>query len=239
MNALKKRGLTGEELRRIMWGRASISSPAKVSKKYEPIRQNSFFVIVFFLFSSNRKPRDAADLYGTAATGGAINSAMDVMNFAADIVVPVNGTMTPASLAPKTLKQNELNSGAAQPKAQHSVDFKDPLRELVLIAETIGVDGETKDTAVLSSVNSLANQAAVLEHVQEVRPVSLVQQTGAVPALGVVPTGGTGSTTLNLFQDPKDMVDPVKEQEFLRRLEQLEDGDSEGIDGNITENRCL
>lgn len=33
LNALKSRGLTGEELRRIMWGRASISSPTKVSKK--------------------------------------------------------------------------------------------------------------------------------------------------------------------------------------------------------------
>lgn len=33
LNALKSRGLTGEELRRIMWGRASITSPTKVSKK--------------------------------------------------------------------------------------------------------------------------------------------------------------------------------------------------------------
>lgn len=34
LNALKQRGLTGEELRRIMWGRQSISSPTKVPKKY-------------------------------------------------------------------------------------------------------------------------------------------------------------------------------------------------------------
>lgn len=33
LNALSKRGLTGEELRRIMWGRASISSPTKEPKK--------------------------------------------------------------------------------------------------------------------------------------------------------------------------------------------------------------
>lgn len=34
LNELKKRGMTGEELRRIMWGRASISTPTKVTKKY-------------------------------------------------------------------------------------------------------------------------------------------------------------------------------------------------------------
>lgn len=33
LNALKSRGLSGEELRRIMWGRASITSPTKESKK--------------------------------------------------------------------------------------------------------------------------------------------------------------------------------------------------------------
>lgn len=33
LDALKRRGLTGEELRRIMWGRASISSPTKEAKK--------------------------------------------------------------------------------------------------------------------------------------------------------------------------------------------------------------
>lgn len=33
LNALKNRKLTGEELRRIMWGRASISSPTKEPRK--------------------------------------------------------------------------------------------------------------------------------------------------------------------------------------------------------------
>lgn len=34
LGELKKRGMTGEEMRRLMWGRASITSPKKVSKKY-------------------------------------------------------------------------------------------------------------------------------------------------------------------------------------------------------------
>lgn len=33
LTELKKRGMTGEEMRRMMWGRASITSPKKVSKK--------------------------------------------------------------------------------------------------------------------------------------------------------------------------------------------------------------
>lgn len=33
LGELKKRGMTGEEMRRLMWGRASITSPKKVSKK--------------------------------------------------------------------------------------------------------------------------------------------------------------------------------------------------------------
>lgn len=38
LNELKKRSMTGEELRRIMWGRSSITSPAKISKKYSLLR---------------------------------------------------------------------------------------------------------------------------------------------------------------------------------------------------------
>lgn len=33
LGELKKRSMTGEEMRRLMWGRASITSPKKVSKK--------------------------------------------------------------------------------------------------------------------------------------------------------------------------------------------------------------
>lgn len=39
LGELKKRGMTGEEMRRLMWGRASITSPKKVSKKYAGCNQ--------------------------------------------------------------------------------------------------------------------------------------------------------------------------------------------------------
>lgn len=189
------------------------------------IRKTNYLVSIF-----QRKPRDAIYApYQTDHTGGALNSALDVMNYAADIVVPVNGPMTPASLTPKTIIPNQ---DAHSVTTTHSVNFKDPLRELVLIAETIGDDETKTDTAVLSSVNSLAIQAAVLENVHEIRPVSVVQPAQIVPSHAAIGKGQTGTTTLNMFQDPKDNVDPVKEREFLKRLELLEDGDSEGIDGN-------
>lgn len=170
-----------------------------------------------------RKPITAH--YQTDHTGGALNSALDGMNYAANIVAPVNGPMTPASTAPKTIIP------VGHSATTNSVNFKDPLRELVLIAETIDV-GETNDTAVLSSVNSLAIQAAVLGSVQEVPPLAIIKTAPVLPISTAV-VGTAGSTTLNLFQDSKDMVDPVKEREFLLRLEQLEDGDSEAFDGNL------
>lgn len=118
------------------------------------------------------------------------------------------------------------------------IDYKDPLRELVLISEAICIDD--KDTTYLSNVKILAKEATVLEHIKEVLP----EQAGLMP-LSPAPLGGQHtpsasiagktaasevSTTLNLFQDPKDMVDPIKEREFLKKLEALDD-DSEGFDG--------
>lgn len=117
-------------------------------------------------------------------------------------------------------------------------DYKDPLRELVLISEAICIDD--KDTTYLSNVKILAKEATVLEHIKEVLP----EQAGLMP-LSPAPLGGQHpqstavagkvavpevTSTLNLFQDPKDMVDPIKEREFLKKLEALDD-DSEGFDG--------
>ncbi|XP_012350046.1 uncharacterized protein LOC100868270 isoform X3 [Apis florea] len=63
INELKKRGLTGEELRRIMWGRASFSTPVRVSPKgVEP----QVSVV-------------------TAGFGDALTTALDVMAFAHDL----------------------------------------------------------------------------------------------------------------------------------------------------------
>lgn len=62
---------------------------------------------------------------------------------------------------------NSLNSQTTER------DYKDPLRELVLISEAICIN----DTAYLTNVKSLAKEASVLEHVKEVLP----EQAGQMP----------------------------------------------------------
>ncbi|KAJ6638187.1 Nuclear transcription factor Y subunit gamma, partial [Pseudolycoriella hygida] len=190
LNALHKRGLTGEELRRIMWGRASISSPTKEPKK------------------KLRDPNDPFDV----STGGALSSALDVMSFAHDIVMcndPPTTTQTKdhasksntqvtnqlgqplpkneqVAARPSTvgssitandqqiLQTNNSASLTQLPNFQATErDYKDPLRELVLISEAICIN----DTAYLTNVNSLAKEASVLEHVKEVLP----EQAGQMP----------------------------------------------------------
>lgn len=142
----------------------------------------------------------------------------------------VNSMLT--QLHSHSLPTPETVASALLPSS--SADYKDPLRELVLISEAICVS----DTAAYqTNVKSLAKEATVLEHIREVHP----EQAGLMP-LSPAPLGGHYAATtpaaaaaplatkLNLFQDPKDMVDPVKEREFLKKLEALDD-DSEGFDG--------
>lgn len=139
-------------------------------------------------------------------------------------------------------------------------DYKDPLRELVLISEAICIN----DTAYLTNVKSLAKEATVLEHVKEVLP----EQAGQMPVpmtlyiiynISIIETAilFTAVESSNfqaspaplrphpiaaptemqnistMFTDPKDIVDPVKEQEFMRKLQALEDTDSECFDGRV------
>lgn len=243
-----------------------------------------------------RKPKDINDPFG-AKSGGALDSAVNVMSFAHDIVMcsdpPVSttsGLVTGTTITTTTVTTNSnktvtvskvpngmsthkssatliKNASVPNPESgainsmltqlhgtgslpastagQHTItgltpgiDYKDPLRELVLISEAICIDD--KDTTYLSNVKILAKEATVLEHIKEVLP----EQAGLMP-LSPAPLGGqhppstviAGKTavpevtsTLNLFQDPKDMVDPIKEREFLKKLEALDD-DSEGFDG--------
>ncbi|XP_037029755.1 uncharacterized protein LOC119069730 [Bradysia coprophila] len=244
LNALSKRGLTGEELRRIMWGRASISSPTKEPKK---------------------KVRDPNDPFGVTS-GGALSSAVDVMSFAHDIVMcndTVNTSqtkdvqnrssaqqITQPSLKNEMAMSQPMAAGNVNPSsnqqqisqanttmmAQNNFpctqtvekDYKDPLRELVLISEAICIN----DTAYLTNVKSLAKEATVLEHVKEVLP----EQAGQMPASPAplrphpIPAPTEMQNISTMFTDPKDIVDPIKEKEFMRKLQALEDTDSECFD---------
>ncbi|EAT38898.1 AAEL009258-PA [Aedes aegypti] len=199
LNELKKRNMTGEELRRIMWGRSSITSPAKISKKKKIYEEEDPF---------------------------AITNAIDVMSFTQDIVMVSSEPTGPPTIDPSkpaTIAVKPQTAPAAQPipeippqpplvKRQSVVsappayddfppmkDYKDPLRELVIISESPSVDDH-----YVQSCKTLANDASTLDH----------------DTLG----------QLNPFLEAKDVVDPVKEREFLKTLEALEDTDSEAAE---------
>lgn len=86
---------------------------------------------------------------------------------------PVAGNATQANnqqilQANNAMTQNQLPNFHVAER-----DYKDPLRELVLISEAICIN----DTAYLTNVKSLAKEASVLEHVKEVLP----EQAGQMP----------------------------------------------------------
>ncbi|XP_031621236.1 transient receptor potential cation channel subfamily V member 4 isoform X2 [Contarinia nasturtii] len=196
LNALKSRGLTGEELRRIMWGRASITSPTKVSKK--KMTQNMGI------------GQQAVNAAGVATTG-ALSTAVDRMSFAHDIVM-----MTDDAIA--------IGLGLDVENADKV--FKDPLRELILMSENTSAKVDE------SYATNLAKEASVLSHVKEIhletktaptpipKPATLV-----TPAM--VPQDAKSLTTA--FQDKTNMVDPVKEREFLMKISAMEESDTEGV----------
>ncbi|CAD7091762.1 unnamed protein product, partial [Hermetia illucens] len=207
LSALKKRGMTGEELRRIMWGRASITSPTKVSKK---------------------KLKDPYNIF--CGTNNAIGTAIDVMSFTHDIVLcaenpeqeqNINNSKPAANIAiGKPVINTTVN--------RTSSSVIDPLRELVLMSET----GTSTDTNYLNSVQQLANQASIL--VQAVPAIPDICNSSSTKATSPKHTQlqtGTEITNMSsIFQDPKDIIDPKKEKAFLKQLEVLEDTeDSDGF----------
>ncbi|XP_059616781.1 uncharacterized protein LOC132261808 [Phlebotomus argentipes] len=200
LNALKKRGLTGEELRRIMWGRASISSPTKVTKK-------------------KRDPNDPF----------AISAAIDVMAFTHDIVLCGDGMEPDGTMMPQPGTQGKMSvKGSLHPsQLMHtSVDYKDPLRELVLISEAICVN----DKNYMANIQTLAKEATVLENILEVPLKSKEPKPVPVKAAPLPPVAvGLQSAANTLFQNPNDVIDPEKEKAFLKQLEALEDTDSEAF----------
>ncbi|XP_076664400.1 transient receptor potential cation channel subfamily V iav [Andrena cerasifolii] len=82
INELRKRGMTGEELRRIMWGRASFSTPVRISPNVE-------------------QPQVSAV---TAGFGGALTTALDMMAFAHDLDLSTATEGIPTSIDAKQSK---------------------------------------------------------------------------------------------------------------------------------------
>ncbi|XP_076222238.1 transient receptor potential cation channel subfamily V iav isoform X3 [Nomia melanderi] len=84
---LRKRGMTGEELRRIMWGRASFSTPVRISPNID-------------------EPQVSAV---TAGFGGALTTALDMMAFAHDIDLSTATEGIPTNVDAKQMKPKVSN----------------------------------------------------------------------------------------------------------------------------------
>ncbi|XP_037824937.1 uncharacterized protein LOC119613071 [Lucilia sericata] len=202
LNALKKRGMTGEEMRRLMWGRASISSPIKIAKQ---------------------KLKDPYNLSAVNATGQSnITSAMDMLNFAND---PTSSTGT-----------------AFRASTAACVAVPDPFRELVLKADE---PPEIHDPQFYAALKELANKAFDLVQqtlkAQEIKPKIAIEATSLKDVKLTKPPETTNVTDTTdtvamplagnlttLFQDPKDMVDPKKLEQFLKMVAEVETEESDG-----------
>ncbi|XP_017013046.2 uncharacterized protein iav [Drosophila takahashii] len=206
LTALKKRGMTGEEMRRLMWGRASISSPVKVAKQ---------------------KLKDPYNLHADSD----FTNAMDMLTFANN----------PASSNGVVLRSSA--STAAPPPAPPAPD---PFRELIMMSDQ---RPETHDPHYFAGLQQLANKAFdLVEQTMKTQP----QQAAPPPPVVKSPldaqpvTPGTGSATpaappppdlmamplpisnlSNLFQDPKEIVDPKKLEEFMAMLAEVETEESD------------
>lgn len=99
--------------------------------------------------------------------------------------------------------------------------FNDPLRDLILLSEVILIDDEED---FLRNVKSLAEDSSCLDYVLEVRSTDSYNQLQQQRKQDLMKSN-TLEQGISLFQNPKEIVDPVKEAEFLKTLELLEDSD--------------
>nr|XP_015838709.1 PREDICTED: uncharacterized protein LOC658747 isoform X2 [Tribolium castaneum] len=236
INALKKRGLTGEEMRCLMWGRESINTPVKTKK---PVKD------------------PLLDPQGPNLTGGfgdALTTALDVMTFTHDLDIVgasqgLNLATNPKPVPPTTTASavtvnNQINSALnAQQKAvagagvgalamigtvtqltdsqgyimQNSVKkeekivatLEDPFRELVINANDSNCDPE--------KLKMLALSAANLKDVEELSVAK--PQTKSVKSLA------------GIFAGTETFVRKVEET-IKKKYAALDPSDSEGFGGN-------
>ncbi|XP_030381037.1 uncharacterized protein LOC115628914 [Scaptodrosophila lebanonensis] len=206
LTALKKRGMTGEEMRRLMWGRASISSPVKVAKQ------------------------KLKDPYNVNMESDFTN-AMDMLTFANN----------PASSAGVPLR-------TTAPAVKEMPSAPDPFRDLIMMSDQ---RPETHDPHYFAGLQQLANKAFdLVEQTMKTQP-SLAKRGSALgaPSDGPIPKTATAQPTqsgaasavadpvpvpipltsnlTNLFQDPKDIVDPKKLEEFMKLLAEVETEESD------------
>lgn len=108
--------------------------------------------------------------------------------------------------------------------------YKDPLRELILMAE------ESVAKVDEQYATNLAKEASILNNVKEIRiDVNLTKAAlKPVTILTAAPQLAQKEATnlSSVFQDKKGIVDPAKEHEFLMKLNAMEESDTEFV-GNV------
>ncbi|KAL1138771.1 hypothetical protein AAG570_008833 [Ranatra chinensis] len=124
---LKKRNMSGEQLRRLMWDRASISTPVKM-----PISPLADALI------TDRQQEDSPQGGQPQGFGGALTAALDVMAFTHDL-----------DLSASTNPGLNLPGGSTVPVV-------DPLRDLVLSAEINAEEDELASLAEAAVQSVLA-----------------------------------------------------------------------------------
>ncbi|KAF5276287.1 hypothetical protein FQA39_LY06636 [Lamprigera yunnana] len=106
INALRKRGMTGEELRCLMWGRESINSPVKINKpRTDPLT-------------------DPQGPTVTGAFGEALTTALDVMTFTHEL--DIGDAAQGLHLANNVKPTQEINVSKETKKLQKQVTIKIP-----------------------------------------------------------------------------------------------------------------
>lgn len=129
-------------------------------------------------------------------------------------------TTTPT---PPSTSQSRAPTATTTPaKGIPEKTFNDPLRDLILLSEVILIDDEEE---FLQNVKSLAEDSSCLDYVLEVKSTDLYNQLQQQRKDLI--KSNTLEQGISLFQNPKEMVDPVKEAEFLKTLEALEDTDAD------------
>ncbi|KAK5644509.1 hypothetical protein RI129_005809 [Pyrocoelia pectoralis] len=220
INALRKRGMTGEELRCLMWGRESITSPVKVKKpRIDPLT-------------------DPQGPNVTGAFGEALTTTLDIMAFTHDLDIggaaqglnlannskppppepniDVNTTAKKETSAPTkqvrisnqpqgpSVTQQTIPSQCPPSILTNDIATTDPLRELVLCSKNYEAEPE--------KLNHLAVQAANLSVTEE---ITLKPSPSGVQALAGIFTGtDTLLKTVGTIKKRFVALDPSDSEEF-------------------------
>ncbi|XP_016907461.2 uncharacterized protein LOC107994862 isoform X4 [Apis cerana] len=153
INELKKRGLTGEELRRIMWGRASFSTPVRVSPK-------------------GVKPQVSVV---TAGFGDALTTALDVMTFAHDLDLSTATEGIPTNIDAKQSKPKSATKEQTKSTVNNQQNVTTNIEPLKSTTENVddqtNNSREKKVTSQAAAVHEMnlknANHSSVTEDFQD------------------------------------------------------------------------